>query len=38
MVLVAPGGRVLRGWPGGVDGTDLDAELDKLYKKSGAEN
>jgi peroxiredoxin len=38
VVLVAPGGRVLRGWPGGVDGTDLDAELDKLYKKSRAEN
>jgi len=38
VVLVAPGGRVLRGWPGGVDGTDLDEELDKLYKKSGAEN
>jgi len=38
VVLVAPGGKVLRGWPGGVDGSDLDAQLDKLYEKSGAEN
>jgi hypothetical protein len=38
VVLVAPGGKVLRGWPGGVDGADLDAQLDKLYEESGAEN
>jgi hypothetical protein len=24
--------------PGGVDGADLDAQLDKLYEESGAEN
>jgi len=38
VVLIAPGGKVLRGWPGGVDGSDLDAQLDKLYEKSGGEN
>jgi peroxiredoxin len=38
VVLIAPGGRVLRGWPGGVDGEDLDAQLDKLYEKSGADS
>jgi len=34
VVLVAPGGRVLRGWPGGADVGDLDAQLDKLYERS----
>jgi cytochrome c biogenesis protein CcmG/thiol:disulfide interchange protein DsbE len=38
VVLVGPGGKVLRGWPGGVDGSDLDAQLDKLYERSPSED
>jgi len=34
VVLVAPGGKVLRGWPGGA--VDLDAQLDELYENSPA--
>jgi cytochrome c biogenesis protein CcmG/thiol:disulfide interchange protein DsbE len=30
VVLVAPGGRVLRGWPGGVEAAVLESELEKL--------
>ncbi|MET7967043.1 TlpA disulfide reductase family protein [Micromonospora sp. NPDC005305] len=30
VVVVAKGGALLRGWPGGVDGATLDAELRKL--------
>ena len=30
VVLVGPGGRVLRGWPGGVEAAVLERELDKL--------
>ena len=30
VVLVGPGGRVLRGWPGGVDAGVLDEQLDAL--------
>jgi thiol-disulfide isomerase/thioredoxin len=30
VVLVGPGGKVLRGWPGGVDPTVLDEQLDAL--------
>jgi thiol-disulfide isomerase/thioredoxin len=33
-VLVAPGGRVLRGWPGGVDEAELQEDLDGLYASS----
>lgn len=38
VVLVAPGGKVLRGWPGGADAGDLDAQLDELYVKSPSED
>jgi len=38
VVLVAPGGKVLRGWPGGADVGDLDAQLDKLYERSPSED
>ena len=31
VVLVGPGGKVLRGWPGGVDSAVLDEQLDALY-------
>jgi thiol-disulfide isomerase/thioredoxin len=34
VALVAPGGRVLRGWPGGVEGEDLAEHLDKLFVSS----
>jgi thiol-disulfide isomerase/thioredoxin len=34
VALVAPGGKVLRGWPGGVDGEDLTEHLDKLFVNS----
>jgi cytochrome c biogenesis protein CcmG/thiol:disulfide interchange protein DsbE len=30
VVLVGPGGKVLRGWPGGVDAAVLDGQLDAL--------
>jgi len=33
VVLVAPGGKVLRGWPGEVAVEELAAQLDKLYEK-----
>jgi thiol-disulfide isomerase/thioredoxin len=32
IVLVAPGGRVIRGWPGGVEPQVLAEELDALYE------
>jgi len=38
VVLIAPGGKALRGWPGDVDAGVLDAELDKLYKESPAQD
>jgi peroxiredoxin len=38
VVLIAPGGKVLRGWPGGVDGEDLDAQLDRLYERPPSED
>lgn len=38
VVLVAPGGKVLRGWPGGVDADDLAGQLEKLYEGSGVED
>jgi thiol-disulfide isomerase/thioredoxin len=34
VALVAPGGKVLRGWPGGVEGEDLAEHLDKLFVSS----
>jgi thiol-disulfide isomerase/thioredoxin len=34
VALVAPGGRVLRGWPGGVGGEELAEHLDKLFVSS----
>ena len=34
VVLVARGGKVLRGWPGGVDADDLAGQLEKLYERS----
>lgn len=37
VVLVAPGGKVLRGWPGGVDAADLTAQLEKLYEGPAVE-
>jgi thiol-disulfide isomerase/thioredoxin len=33
LVLVAPGGTVVRGWPGGVDEAVLDKALDDLTKQ-----
>ena len=33
VVLVAPGGRVLRGWPGGVEAPVLERELEKLIAR-----
>lgn len=30
LVLVAPGGKILRGWPGGVEASVLERELEKL--------
>ena len=30
VVLVGPGGTVLRGWPGGVEASLLDQQLDQL--------
>jgi thiol-disulfide isomerase/thioredoxin len=30
VVLVAPGGKILRGWPGGVEAAVLERELEKL--------
>ena len=36
VVLIAPGGKALRGWPGDVDAGLLDEQLDKLYKESPA--
>ena len=38
VVLIAPGGKALRGWPGDVDTGVLDAELDELYKESPAQD
>ena len=38
VVLIAPGGKALRGWPGDVDTGVLDAQLDKLYKESPAQD
>jgi len=38
VVLIAPGGKVLRGWPGDVDARVLDAQLVKLYKESPAQD
>ena len=38
VVLLAPGGKVLRGWPGGVGSVDLDAQLDELYEKAPSED
>jgi peroxiredoxin len=38
VVLIAPGGKVLRGWPGDVDAGVLDAQLDKLYKETPAQD
>ena len=32
VVLVGPGGKVLRGWPGGVDPAVLDEQLDALAR------
>jgi thiol-disulfide isomerase/thioredoxin len=34
VALVAPGGRVLRGWPGGVEPEDLAKHLDNLFVSS----
>jgi len=33
VVLVAPGGKIVRGWPGGVDDADLDQALDDLAEQ-----
>jgi peroxiredoxin len=33
VVLVAPGGKLLRGWPGGVDTETLEQELDRLVRR-----
>ena len=33
VVLVAPGGKIVRGWPGGVDDDVLARELDKLIEQ-----
>ncbi len=33
VVLVGPGGKVLRGWPGGVDEAVLARELDALVER-----
>lgn len=38
VVLVAPGGKVLRGWPGGVEADDLVEELERLYAPSAAQD
>lgn len=36
VVLVAPGGTVVRGWPGGVDPPVLAEQLDELYENATA--
>ena len=38
VVLVAGGGKVLRGWPGGVDADELAGQLEKLYERSAVED
>lgn len=38
VVLIAAGGKVLRGWPGGIDADDLAGQLEKLYEKPAVED
>jgi hypothetical protein len=33
VILVGPGGKLLRGWPGGVETDALDAELQRLVRR-----
>ncbi|MGH2697850.1 MAG: TlpA family protein disulfide reductase [Actinomycetota bacterium] len=37
VALIAPGGKILRGWPGGVHAADLAGHLEKLFEPSTAE-
>jgi hypothetical protein len=37
VVLVGPGGRVLRGWPGGVDPPVLAGQLEDLVRNPGSQ-